>query len=175
MRSFSMLLSRYRLQKFYLQLPINEKALFEEFSQGLADYITENSGLTRNRARFLWMVGANAVPRGQIDFALKVLQKARDEAQDPEDLAHIHANLAQILLDKENPTVQELEECNEHLLSMIGYGHMVVWAKAMLYINYRRMGDFAAASAIYEEMTSGTSANLELTRIFLNMIKPYLD
>ena len=100
-------------------------------------------------ARFLWVTAANAIPHGQWSFAEKLLQRAlelaspdseihhyRDSKTQPSpdsirDLAHIHANLAQLYADQVHSNPAAAAQCLHHARETVKTGYFVPWAEKL--------------------------------------------
>jgi len=100
--SFLDLVSKLGLQAFYLGLTPQEKTLLQHHGRNLCTGPTGDPHLFRvgNQACFLWAVAANAMPAGDYVLARKALEEAERRARDPEDLARVNLNLAQLYLDR---------------------------------------------------------------------------
>lgn len=92
-------------------------------------------------ARFLWVTAANAIPHGQWGFAEKLLHRALELASpDSEihhspdsvrDLAHIHANLAQLYADQVHSNPAAAAKCLHHARETVKTGYFVPWAEKL--------------------------------------------
>lgn len=84
-------------------------------------------------ARLLWVTAANSIPHGQWYFAEKLLNRALELASDSpdsvRDLAHIHANLAQLYADQVTANPAAVAKCLYHSRETIKTGYFVNWAE----------------------------------------------
>lgn len=95
------MISQLGLGAFYLGLTSQEKGRLQHHARNLCTGPTGEPHLFRveNTACFLWAVAANAMPAGDYVLARKALEEAERRARDPEDLARVNLNLAQLYLD----------------------------------------------------------------------------
>ncbi len=131
------------LAKFYLKLPLAEKKLFSQFYlNGVAPFQINSP------TRLLWVTAANLIPQAHWAFAEKLLLHALDLAKlesitihlaNPElatteatvDLAHIHANFAQLYADQVADNPDYLVKCLFHARETIKTGYFVAWAEGL--------------------------------------------
>lgn len=129
------------LAQFYFSLPIEDKECFERYSKWLKcepEKILsctpgcEGCFMVENAAQLLWATAANAIPDKKLAFAERLLTYALEIAEDIEDLAWIHANLAQVYYDRHKTEPSAVRKTITHCRKLIELGYMKSWAQNMM-------------------------------------------
>lgn len=129
------------LTEFYFSLSISDKSNFAKYSHYLSccpEKVTscqpdcDGCFMVTNGAQFLWATAANAIPEGKLDFAEKLLTYALKIADDPEDFAWIHANLAQVYYDKHKTEPEAGRKSIGHCRELLKLGYMKSWAQNLM-------------------------------------------
>lgn len=131
------------LAKYYLSMPLIEKKIFHTY------YSQDEEAFPLKTAhRLLWVTAANLIPHGHWDLAEKMLLHALElatleamtihldqpeylEAEVAGDLAHIHANLAQLYADQIGSGAGFREKCLYHARETINTGYFIFWAEEL--------------------------------------------
>lgn len=141
MDCFLEFISSFRLHEFYLHLSFKEKHLMRRFGSYMA---YERSLWTNfNKATFLWVTAANAIPAGEKEFAKKLLYYALTLSKHPKDTSYIHSNLAQVYQDENN-----INAANYHCTKTIATGYYNKWAVDTLITNHFKTGKLIEAREI---------------------------
>ncbi|AVX20045.1 hypothetical protein SAMN02745885_00909 [Carboxydocella sporoproducens DSM 16521] len=124
-------LKRLGLLPFYFSLLPEHKQLL--LSYGFADPVYTQT--LRRPCQFLWVTAANALPHGHWDFCEFILHFAWQLAEKQglqADLAHIHANLAQLYSDQVLTKQKAVEKCLFHCQQVLKTGYFTRWAQQLL-------------------------------------------
>lgn len=131
----------FRLTEFYFSLSVPDKADFARYSQYLSCDLQKTISCPQscqgfftvsNGAQFLWATAANAIPDRKYEFAERLLHQALISANDIEDIAWIHANLAQIYYDLYKSDPEAGKKSISHCQELIKIGYMKSWAKNII-------------------------------------------
>ncbi len=131
----------FGLSEFYFSLSIEDKENLAKYSKWLfcnSDEIYSYSGgcdecfMINSGAQLLWATAANAIPQKKLDFAEKLLIQALEIAKDIEDIAWIHANLAQVYYDKHKTDPSAGRKSITHCRKLIEIGYLKSWAQNMM-------------------------------------------
>lgn len=131
----------FGLAEFYLSRTITDKKKIAHYSKYLVCSPAESRSCPRdccdkflvtNGAQFLWATAANAIPKKDLALAEDLLQKALAIANEVEDIAWIHANLAQVFYDLSKTNPDSGRKCIHHCRQLIGLGYMSKWAENMM-------------------------------------------
>lgn len=129
------------LAQFYFSLSIEDKEYLEKYSKWLKcrpeNMLNCTPGcdgcfMVENAAQLLWATAANAIPDKKLEFAERLLTYAVEIAEDLEDLAWIHANLAQVYYDKHKTDSAAIRKSIKHCRKLIEMGYMKSWAENMM-------------------------------------------
>lgn len=128
------------LLEFYLSLSIEDKNHLAKYSKFFSCYPIDVMSYSfdceefsvSNGAQFLWASAANAICEKKFDFAERILNHALTIAIQIEDIAWIHANLAEIYYEKQKTETNFSKKCIHHCKELIQMGFMKKWAKAIL-------------------------------------------
>ena len=129
------------LTEFYFSLSIIDKTELAKYSKYLAfpsEIMSRCSAecdgcfVVSNAAQFLWATAANAIPHRKHNFAERLLSHALSIAVETDDLAWIHANLAQIYYDKHKIDPEACIKAIKHCHELIRLGFMKSWAENMM-------------------------------------------
>lgn len=131
----------YGLTEFYFSLSVEDKECLANYSQHLSikpnklmscSPDCDGCFMVNNGARFLWATAANAIPDGKYGFVERLLIHALDIADEPDDVAWIHANLAQVYYDKHKLDPAAGRKSITHCRELIKMGYMKSWARNMM-------------------------------------------
>lgn len=131
----------FNLTEFYFSLTIEDKKSLQKYSRYLSCYPKrilschpdcDGCFMVSNGAQFLWATAANAIPDKKLDFAETLLIHALSLAQDPEDLAWVHANLAQVYYDQHKTDPDAGRKSISHCRELVKLGYMRSWAENMI-------------------------------------------
>jgi hypothetical protein len=131
----------YGLTEFYFSLSVEDKAELARYSRHLpcgpknsynCSPVCDVCFMVANGAQFLWATAANAIPDKKLKFAERLLVHALDIAKDHEDLAWIHANLAQLYYDDHKYDSEAGRKSIHHCRELILLGYMKPWAQNMI-------------------------------------------
>lgn len=129
------------LAQFYFSLSIEDKEYFNNYAKWLMcepEKIfsctpgCDGCFMVENGAQLLWATAANAIPDKKLLFAERLLLYALELANDIEDLAWIHANLAQVYYDKHKTEPSAVRKSITHCNKLIELGYMKSWAENIL-------------------------------------------
>ncbi|PKM82608.1 MAG: hypothetical protein CVU89_03670 [Firmicutes bacterium HGW-Firmicutes-14] len=141
MQSLLETVKSFGLTEFYFSLTVEDKTDLAGYSRHLpcAPLKSNNCSpgcdacfMVVNGAQFLWVTAANAIPDKKLKFAERLLIHALDIATDPEDVAWIHANLAQLYYDDHKYDPEAGRKSILHCRELIKLGYMKPWAKNMI-------------------------------------------
>lgn len=131
----------FGLTEFYFSLSVNDKTELAKYSRYLicrpekkSKYSShdEECFQVSNAAQFLWATAANAIPHKKYGFAEHLLQHALTIAVDTDDIAWIHANMAQVYYDKSKLDPEAARKSIMHCRELIKLGFMKSWAENMM-------------------------------------------
>jgi hypothetical protein len=129
------------LTEFYFSLSVSDKAELAKYSKYLVfpydikfhcSTECDECFVISNAAQFLWATAANAIPHRKYSFAERLLSHALDIAVEADDLAWIHANLAQVYYDKHKIDSKACLKAIHHCHELIRLGFMKSWAENMM-------------------------------------------
>lgn len=141
MSKFIQAIKTLGLSEFYFSLSIGDKAELAKYSKYLAfasdktfrcSSDCDGCFVVTNAAQFLWATAANAIPHRKYRFAERLLSHALKIAVETDDLAWIHANLAQIYYDKHKIDPEACIKAVKHCHELIRLGFMKSWAENMM-------------------------------------------
>jgi len=134
-------LKQFGLTEFYFSLPIQDKADMAGYSATLI-CVPQNTlncrpecnecFMVHNGSQFLWATAANAIPDRKYRFAEKLLTHALSITIETDDLAWIHANLAQVYFDNHKSDPDAGKKSILHCRELIKMGYMKIWARNMM-------------------------------------------
>ncbi len=131
----------FGLTEFYFSLPVKDKTDLAKYSrylqcrpQKIISCTSDCEGcfLVTNGAQFLWATAANAIPHKKYGFAERLLTHALSIADETEDIAWIHANLAQVYYDRHKLDPEAGKKTINHCRELIKLGYMKTWARNMM-------------------------------------------
>lgn len=131
----------FGLSEFYFSLSVEHKEYLAKYSQYLATQpqkiLSCSPGcdgcfMVENGSQFLWATAANAIPDRKYEFAEEILTHALTIAEDTEDIAWIHANLAQVYYDNHKTSPEAGRKSMTHCRKLIELGYMKSWAQNMM-------------------------------------------
>jgi hypothetical protein len=131
----------FGLTGFYLSLSVENKANLANYSKYLICKSEQLPGcspncqdcfMVTNGARFLWATAANALPNQKYEFSEELLTHALTIAYDNEDIAWIHANLAQLYYHKKKSDPAASAKSINHCNKLISLGYMKSWAEGLI-------------------------------------------
>jgi len=141
MSRFIQAIKNLGLSEFYFSLSISDKADLAKYSKYLifpSDIMSRCSAdceecfVVSNASQFLWATAANAIPHRKHRFAERLLRHALSIAVEADDLAWIHANLAQVYYDKHKIDSEACIKAIKHCHELIRLGFMKSWAENMM-------------------------------------------
>lgn len=131
----------FDLTEFFFSLSIQDKEHMKKYSKYLSCYPKNMTSchpdcdggfMVTNSAQFLWATAANAIPDGKLGFAERLLLQALSLAEQTDDLAWIHANLAQVYYDAHKSDPDAGRKSISHCRELVKLGYMKTWAKNMM-------------------------------------------
>lgn len=135
----------FGLTEFYFSLSFGDKTNLANYSQYLTCLPQKKMScapncdgcfMVSNGAQFLWATAANAMPDKKLLFAERLLTHALTIAREKEDIAWIHANLAQVYYEghKTGSRVDSRAASRSisHCRKLIELGYMKSWAQNMM-------------------------------------------
>lgn len=131
----------FGLAEFYLSRSLTDKKKIAHYSRYLVSSPEQSRSCPRdscdkflvtNGAQFLWATAANAIPDQELYLAEDLLLKALSIANELEDIAWIHANLAQVYYDLHKTDPDAARKSIQHCRQLIGLGYMSRWAENMM-------------------------------------------
>ncbi len=130
----------FGLTEFYLSLSVSDKEDLARYSRYLVcppdrtvcSPLCDSCFIVKNGAQLLWASAANAIPDRKLDFARRLLTHALSIAGDNEDIAWIHANLAQVYYESHKTDRESLKKSIYHCHELIRMGFMKSWAENMI-------------------------------------------
>lgn len=118
-------IKKFELSDFYLQLSLEDKQLLFQSTQ----HMTEAN---LSPAQFLWMGASNLLPHRHYALAEQMLIHALTTATEPDDLAYIHANLAQCFYDQLENHPEYIQLCKDHCQEVYQLGYFQKWTAELL-------------------------------------------
>lgn len=141
MSNLTQTLKAFGLTKFYFSLSVSDKAELDKYSKYMICRLQKKPGHSTqytecfqvsNAAQFLWVTAANAIPHKKYNFAEHLLNHALTIAVETDDIAWIHANLAQVYYEKHKIDPEAGKKSILHCRELIKLGFMKSWAENMM-------------------------------------------
>lgn len=129
------------LSEFYFSLPVDFKSDLKKYSRYLSispENIMSCSPdcqgcfMVTNGAQLLWATATNAIPDKKYEFAECLLKHGLTIAKESEDVAWIHANLAQLYYDRHKTDPDAGRRSISHCRELIKLGYMKSWAQNLM-------------------------------------------